>query len=206
MFSLLASIATPKVQPHCLFEDACQWELRWTAASSPDRDRFGSTFASTTSLVGWRLWQAGGCYTAIAYEAHAGGRYGASVPVQKALADEGDVLLAYEMNGEPLPRDYGYPLRAVIPGHVAARSVKWLEKVIVSDKESDSHWQQRDYKGFCPGALPALVRTAWCCLAVRRVCFDSSNASFSFKHQSAAFDLVRRRSVRRSPECCLPCR
>ena len=74
------------------------------------------------------------------------------MPVQKALADEGDVLLAYEMNGEAIPRDHGYPLRAVIPGHVAARSVKWLEKVVVSDQESDSHWQQRDYKGFCPGA------------------------------------------------------
>jgi sulfite oxidase len=81
----------------------------------------------------------------------AGERYGASVPIQKALTDEGDVLLAYEMNGQPIPRDHGHPLRAIIPGHVAARSVKWLEKVIVSDEESESHWQQRDYKGFCPG-------------------------------------------------------
>ena len=55
------------------------------------------------------------------------------------------------MNGKPIPRDHGFPVRAVIPGHVAARSVKWLDKIIVSDEESDSHWQQRDYKGFCPG-------------------------------------------------------
>ena len=41
----------------------------------------------------------------------------------------GDVLLAYEMNGEPLPADHGYPLRAVVPGHVGVRNVKWLKSV-----------------------------------------------------------------------------
>lgn len=41
----------------------------------------------------------------------------------------GDVLLAFEMNGEPIPRDHGFPVRAVVPGVVGARSVKWLGKV-----------------------------------------------------------------------------
>ena len=81
-----------------------------------------------------------------------GNRYAASIPIERALSPDCDVLLAYEMNGEPLPRDHGYPLRVVVPGVVAARSVKWVEKVIVSGEESDSHWQQEDYKGFCPGA------------------------------------------------------
>ena len=40
----------------------------------------------------------------------------ASIPVEKALAPHGDVILAYEMNGAPLPADHGYPLRAVVPG------------------------------------------------------------------------------------------
>jgi sulfite oxidase len=102
----------------------------------------------------------------IATRGAAGERFGASVPIQKALADEGDVVLAYEMNGELIPRDHGYPLRAVIPGHVAARSVKWLEKVIVSDEESESHWQQRDYKGFCPGAR-VLSGALACCSSGR---------------------------------------
>jgi hypothetical protein len=91
----------------------------------------------------------------------AGERYAASVPIQKVLAEDGDVLLAYEMNGVGIPEDHGFPLRAVIPGHVAARSVKWLEKVIISDEESDSHWQQRDYKGFCPGVPPSRLCNCW---------------------------------------------
>ena len=40
-----------------------------------------------------------------------------------------DVLLAYEMNGEPLSRDHGAPLRVIVPGVVGARSVKWLTQV-----------------------------------------------------------------------------
>ncbi|KAI8900813.1 Oxidoreductase, molybdopterin-binding domain-containing protein [Globomyces pollinis-pini] len=78
--------------------------------------------------------------------------YGASIPIEKALSPRGDVVLAYEMNGEPIPADHGRPLRAVVPGHVAARSVKWLSRIELSDDESLSHWQQRDYKGFSPSA------------------------------------------------------
>ncbi len=42
--------------------------------------------------------------------------YGASIPIEKAMDPRGDCLLALEMNGEPLPRDHGYPLRALVPG------------------------------------------------------------------------------------------
>ncbi|KAK3949733.1 Oxidoreductase, molybdopterin-binding domain-containing protein [Pseudoneurospora amorphoporcata] len=82
--------------------------------------------------------------------------YGASIPLIKALDPTGDVLLAFGMNGSALPRDHGYPLRAIVPGHVAARSVKWLNKIVVSDEESPSQWQRRDYKSFGPneGANP----------------------------------------------------
>lgn len=52
--------------------------------------------------------------------------YGSSIPVEKALDPHGDVILAYEMNGEPIPRDHGYPLRVIVPGVVGARNVKWL--------------------------------------------------------------------------------
>uniref|UniRef100_A0A8D0BJM4 Sulfite oxidase, mitochondrial n=1 Tax=Salvator merianae TaxID=96440 RepID=A0A8D0BJM4_SALMN len=76
--------------------------------------------------------------------------YGASIPFKKAMSPEGDVLLAYEMNGEELPRDHGFPLRVVVPGIVGARNVKWLAQITVGPEESQSHWQQKDYKGFSP--------------------------------------------------------
>ena len=63
---------------------------------------------------------------------------------------ERDVLLALEMNGEPLPRDHGYPVRAVVPGVVGARNVKWLSRIELAANESEAHWQQRDYRGFPP--------------------------------------------------------
>ncbi|OAP60729.1 hypothetical protein AYL99_05731 [Fonsecaea erecta] len=76
--------------------------------------------------------------------------YGASIPIEKALDPRGDVMLAYGMNGKPLPPDHGYPLRALVPGNTAARSVKWIEKIVLAEEESHSQWQRRDYKCFCP--------------------------------------------------------
>lgn len=76
--------------------------------------------------------------------------YAASIPLSMAMNERGDVLLAYKMNGKELSRDHGYPIRVVVPGVVGARSVKWLGKIAVSSKESSSHWQQNDYKGFSP--------------------------------------------------------
>lgn len=79
-----------------------------------------------------------------------GDRYGASIPIEKAMDIRGDCLLAFEMNGMEIPRDHGYPLRAIIPGTVGARNVKWLTRVAASEREYDGFWQQRDYKGFSP--------------------------------------------------------
>ncbi|KAI9689273.1 MAG: hypothetical protein M1820_010184 [Bogoriella megaspora] len=83
--------------------------------------------------------------------------YGASIPISKALSRDGDVLLAWGMNGEPLPRDHGFPLRVVVPGTVAARSVKWLSRIVLSPYESTSQWQRRDYKCFGPNVPAAKV-------------------------------------------------
>lgn len=55
-----------------------------------------------------------------------GTAYAASIPVSKALSDQGDVLIAWEMNGQPIPRDHGGPLRVIVPGTTGARSVKWI--------------------------------------------------------------------------------
>lgn len=76
--------------------------------------------------------------------------YGSSIPIDKAMSRCGDVLLVHEMNGELLSQDHGFPLRVLVPGHVAARSVKWLKRIAVAEEESSSQWQQRDYKCFGP--------------------------------------------------------
>ena len=80
-----------------------------------------------------------------------GDAYAVSIPLQTGLNSQADVLIAYNMNGEPLNREHGGPLRAVVPGTTAARSVKWLGKISVSSDENDSQWQKRDYKCFGPG-------------------------------------------------------
>lgn len=77
-----------------------------------------------------------------------GSPYGASIPIEKAMS--GSVILAYEMNGETLPRDHGFPVRVVATGIVGARNVKWLRRIVLSHEESHSHWQRSDYKGFNP--------------------------------------------------------
>lgn len=79
-----------------------------------------------------------------------GSPYGASIPLSEAMDPRSDVILAYEMNDKTLPRDHGYPIRVIVPGVVGARNVKWLNRIIVSQSESPSHWQQNDYKGFNP--------------------------------------------------------
>lgn len=76
--------------------------------------------------------------------------YGASIPLLKALDPRGDVMLATVMNGYPIPRDHGSPVRLVVPGIVAARSVKFLSRLRISEEESQSQWQRRDYKSFGP--------------------------------------------------------
>jgi DMSO/TMAO reductase YedYZ molybdopterin-dependent catalytic subunit len=81
----------------------------------------------------------------------------ASIPVEKALSPWGDVVLAYEMNGAAIPRDHGYPVRAVVPGHVGVRNVKWVERVEVRATEAEGPWQRGiAYKGFAPGRAGAI--------------------------------------------------
>lgn len=65
--------------------------------------------------------------------------FGASIPLSKALGSE--VLLAYAMNGQPLPRVHGAPVRVVVPGYIGARSVKWVEQVTVQAEPSASFFQ-----------------------------------------------------------------
>ena len=84
-----------------------------------------------------------------------------SVPLGKALDD---CLLAFGMNGQPLPPEHGYPVRVVVPGWYGVNSVKWVEELRVTDAMvtegaldrpgSHAHWQQDTYRIHPEGADP----------------------------------------------------
>jgi len=74
--------------------------------------------------------------------------FGGSIPIEKAMT-QGEIpgaLLVDQMNGNALTPDHGYPLRTVVPGYIGARSVKWLGKIVVSDRPSPNHYLATAYK------------------------------------------------------------
>ena len=73
------------------------------------------------------------------------------LPVAKALDD---VLLAYEMNGEPLPPDHGHPVRVLVPSWVGISSVKWVGDIEVSAEPLYSPWNTDLYRLFGPAHPP----------------------------------------------------
>jgi DMSO/TMAO reductase YedYZ molybdopterin-dependent catalytic subunit len=80
-----------------------------------------------------------------------------NLPMDKAM--DADTLLAFEMNGEPLPLSHGFPLRAIVPGWEGAYSIKWLTRIHVSDREHDGPFVQSGYRypryPVSPGAVVA---------------------------------------------------
>lgn len=82
--------------------------------------------------------------------------YGGSIPVGKATQPE--VLLAWAMNGHPLPRVHGAPVRAVVPGWIGARSVKWLTRVTARTTPSDNYFQAEAYRILPADADPGRAR------------------------------------------------
>ncbi|KAK3903638.1 Oxidoreductase, molybdopterin-binding domain-containing protein [Staphylotrichum tortipilum] len=72
--------------------------------------------------------------------------YIASVPWSKVKANE--VLLVWNMNGEPLPRIHGFPLRTMVLGYIGARSVKWLYRIKAIREPSRAPVQSQEYLYF----------------------------------------------------------
>ncbi|MFF1462292.1 sulfite oxidase [Streptomyces sp. NPDC058330] len=79
------------------------------------------------------------------------GRVRRPLPVAKAMDD---VLLAYEMNGEPLPPDHGAPVRLIVPSWVGVAHIKWVGDIEVSDEPLLTPWNTGLYRLFGPGHPP----------------------------------------------------
>jgi DMSO/TMAO reductase YedYZ molybdopterin-dependent catalytic subunit len=56
-----------------------------------------------------------------------------------------DVLLAYEMDGKPLPREHGAPVRLVIPEMYGYKNVKWVSRIDLVTQPQDGYWEQLGY-------------------------------------------------------------
>jgi sulfane dehydrogenase subunit SoxC len=65
------------------------------------------------------------------------------IPVTKAMAE--DTLLAYAMNGEPLPPDHGFPVRMLVPGWIGVANIKWVGRLEVSEEALFSPWNIETY-------------------------------------------------------------
>ncbi|MET7395104.1 sulfite oxidase [Dactylosporangium sp. NPDC005572] len=80
------------------------------------------------------------------------GPFGGSIPAGKATA--GEVLLAWQMNDDPLPAVHGGPVRVVVPGYIGARSIKWVHRITAQQQPSGNHFQTADYRLLPPDADP----------------------------------------------------
>jgi len=74
---------------------------------------------------------------------HADDGYSDSIPYQLSLSD--DVFLAFRMNGEPLPRQHGFPLRAIVPGIYGMKNVKWLSKIELVNSDYKGYWEKKGW-------------------------------------------------------------
>ncbi len=71
-------------------------------------------------------------------------RYERSLTLAEALREE--VLLAYELNGAPLPPQHGFPLRLLVPGWYGMTNVKWLARITVVDRPFAGFQMERSYR------------------------------------------------------------
>ncbi len=68
--------------------------------------------------------------------------YHTAIPLEDAVRE--DTILAYEMNGEPLPIEHGYPIRLLNPGHYGTKNPKWIVNIQLASAH-ESYWEKRGW-------------------------------------------------------------
>jgi DMSO/TMAO reductase YedYZ molybdopterin-dependent catalytic subunit len=81
----------------------------------------------------------------------AGIKFIRSIPIKKAMSS---TLLAYEMNGQPLPLEHGFPVRTLALGWTGANCVKWVQKITVLDRPHEGFFMDNVYRVFQKGEDP----------------------------------------------------
>ncbi|KAI0364460.1 molybdopterin binding oxidoreductase [Pilatotrama ljubarskyi] len=114
-----------------LWNDGVICNVRWTGVWL--RDVLQEVGVDPQALSGWHV-----CFASHVTRCQDDEYYGGSIPLSRAMNPDDDVLLAYEMNGQGLSPDHGWPLRVVVPGILGARWVKWQRDYKVLPPEVDS--------------------------------------------------------------------
>lgn len=128
-----------------------QWEMgavgnaEWTGVSLGDLLREAGCLAGACEVI-----LEGADHGSIAEPPRPAGNvhYARSLSLGKARRD---VLLALAMNGEPLTRAHGFPVRAIVPGWYGMAAVKWLRRIIVIEEPFHGYYQTVDYSYWEPG-------------------------------------------------------
>jgi DMSO/TMAO reductase YedYZ molybdopterin-dependent catalytic subunit len=123
-------LALPQVDQTSDFHCVTGWsvdDVRWRGV------RFADLLAAAASLPAAR---------ALAFVS-AERPYVDTLTMEQALAR--DALLAHTMDGRPLTRPHGAPARVVMPRMYGYKGVKWLERIVVTDRVEDGFWEQRGY-------------------------------------------------------------
>ncbi|KAG2156769.1 uncharacterized protein EDB93DRAFT_1307360 [Suillus bovinus] len=86
------------------------------------------------------------------------GPYGTSQRLSWASDKDKGMLISWAMNGLPLEPDHGFPVRVIVPGQIGGRSVKWLRRIEISDRESQHHLHFWDNKLLPTQVMPDQAR------------------------------------------------
>jgi DMSO/TMAO reductase YedYZ molybdopterin-dependent catalytic subunit len=112
---------------------------RWAGASLKDLLQEAGPAAEAREVIFWAADSGTEKIRGAEYEQN----FARSMSLDEALAS--DALIAYEMNGQPLPVVHGYPVRLVVPGWYGIANVKWLTGIEISQSRLMNRFMGRDY-------------------------------------------------------------
>lgn len=126
--------------------------VRWTGVALKDLLSFANPLTEASYV--WSEGLDRGKFAGVSAD-----RYQKDLPIDKAWQDE--VLVAYEINGKPLSKERGGPVRLVVPGWFGTNSTKWLSKISLQASRAPGPYTTRFYNEPDPAAGPGATRPVW---------------------------------------------